>query len=272
MNNWTIDGTDTGNLTNGLQTIDFKSVENLLGGSRNDNFRFKGWAQFSGAILGGDGTDVLDFSGSNRSVDVNFEQLRANSVASGLTNRISQIENVIGSRFSDTIVGDSGVNKIWGGDGNDQLYGGAGADYLYGGDGDDELYGQSGVDTLYGQADNDLLDGGWDSAVDQLYGGTGVDTFIEDNPRLGDFYKFYEERVRDATGEDIRRRRVFSKVHLGFHRKCFPNWHDPILARVLVCMKGLWQEWHKLMHASPIRVSSRRVFFVASMLRQSGRD
>ncbi len=211
VNNWTIDGNDSGSLSNGLQTIDFESIEVLRGGSRNDNFRFKGWARLSGAILGGDGTDVLDFSGSNRSVDVNLEQLRANSVASGLTNRIGQIENVIGSRFSDTIVGDSGVNKIWGGDGNDQLYGGAGADYLYGGNGDDELYGQSGVDTLYGQADNDLLDGGWDSAVDQLYGGTGVDTFIEDNRRLGDFYTFNEERVRDATGEDIRRRRVYSK-------------------------------------------------------------
>jgi serralysin len=55
---------------------------------------------------------------------------------------LTGIENLRGSAFADTLVGDNGVNE---------LTGGAGADALWAGDGDDVLSGGAGADQLQGQ-------------------------------------------------------------------------------------------------------------------------
>jgi Ca2+-binding RTX toxin-like protein len=97
------------------------------------------------------------------------------------------IENVVGTRFDDTIFGDENNNKIYGGDGNDHLFGMEGIDKLYGGNGNDvltagvpnphnavqpdltdpysaffreELHGEAGNDILLSGPNRDLLDGG----------------------------------------------------------------------------------------------------------------
>jgi Ca2+-binding RTX toxin-like protein len=62
----------------------------------------------------------------------------------------SDFENVIGSPFSDYIVGNSGGNKI---------YAGGGADVVLGGDGNDEIHGGADGDDLDGQGGSDSADG-----------------------------------------------------------------------------------------------------------------
>jgi len=110
------------------------------------------------------------------------------------------IENVIGTRFSDTIVGNSQNNQLFGGDGNDRMFGNAGIDNLHGGDGNDVLaagVNPDGVfvdvrdpfaslfrEELHGDAGNDLLIAG--ANRDLLDGGTEVDGTIPPAMMLGD--------------------------------------------------------------------------------------
>jgi Ca2+-binding RTX toxin-like protein len=93
------------------------------------------------------------------------------------------IENVMGSAFNDTLVGDGNDNRLFGMNGADILRGGAGSDVLSGELGDDTLYGDAGEDdisggdgndVLYGGTEKDRLDGG--EGNDSLYGETGNDT------------------------------------------------------------------------------------------------
>jgi Ca2+-binding RTX toxin-like protein len=59
------------------------------------------------------------------------------------------IENAIGGRGADLILGNGAANRLQGGDGNDTLEGGAGNDVLIGGRGADLLRGGAGADILY---------------------------------------------------------------------------------------------------------------------------
>ncbi len=90
-------------------------------------------------------------------------------------NKISTIENIIGSNDDDIIIGDSGMNKLDGRAGNDHIEGGMGCDLLIGGEGIDTLLGGDGADILDGGDGADILNG--DAGDDTLIGGEGPDTF-----------------------------------------------------------------------------------------------
>ncbi|WP_373820100.1 Ig-like domain-containing protein [Glaesserella sp.] len=79
----------------------------------------------------------------------------------------TQIENLVGSEFNDTLTGNVADNNIYGGAGNDTIDGGAGNDYLDGGLGDDVLVGGLGDDTF-------ILDSAADAILEQE--GEGNDT------------------------------------------------------------------------------------------------
>ena len=85
---------------------------------------------------GGAGIDTADYTDSNASVMVN---LSTGAVSGGYAagDILSDIENVVGSRYSDTLAGDSVANRLAGGPGHDRLEGGPGADTLSGGPGND---------------------------------------------------------------------------------------------------------------------------------------
>ena len=123
-------------------------------------------------IVGGTGRDTLDYSRSDAGITVNL----ATGAASGgdaQGDRISRIEDVIGSAHDDRITGDGAGNRLTGGAGEDTLRGGGGNDTLQGGGGDDHLIGAGGDDTLAGGAGEDLLWGG--AGDDRIEGGTGDD-------------------------------------------------------------------------------------------------
>lgn len=62
----------------------------------------------------------------------------------------ADFENVIGSPFSDIIVGNAWANRLDGGGGADVIYGSAGEDVLVGGEDGDFLQGEGGADWAYG--------------------------------------------------------------------------------------------------------------------------
>jgi Ca2+-binding RTX toxin-like protein len=116
---------------------------------------------------GGNGADWVDFGSSTAGIDAD---LANGTVANGADDEdLSSIENLLGSAFDDTILGDwhsntlrarGGDDNITGSGGDDHLFGGAGSDLARGGNGDDDLYGRGGPDFLYGGAGTDLANGG----------------------------------------------------------------------------------------------------------------
>lgn len=64
---------------------------------------------------------------------------------------VGSIENVLGSKYDDTIYGNNSANKLSGGEGNDTLEGSGGFDWLDGG---------AGNDWLIGSTDDYMIDGG----------------------------------------------------------------------------------------------------------------
>ena len=84
------------------------------------------------------------------------------------------IENVYGTQFNDTFVGNEDANTLLGYGGDDILSGNQGNDNLQGGDGQDELYGGLGNDSLCGGAGNDAFV--FDTVLDQ---GGNIDTIVD---------------------------------------------------------------------------------------------
>jgi Ca2+-binding RTX toxin-like protein len=164
------------------------------------------------ALDGGAGIDTVSYASASARVTVNLAT-KVTSGAAGV-DRLTSIENVIGSSSGDTITGDTGSNTIEGGLGNDTLSGGAGNDtvsyasasagvnvtlnsFLFnfpvaqntGVTGSDRLdtfeniLGSNYGDTLTGYTDANILDGGYGNDVldgaganDTLLGGGGNDT------------------------------------------------------------------------------------------------
>ncbi len=60
----------------------------------------------------------------------------------------TDIENLIGSGYSDRLYGNTGANSLVGGRGNDVISGNSGSDLIYGGIGADRTYGGSGADQV----------------------------------------------------------------------------------------------------------------------------
>ncbi|MDR6149625.1 Ca2+-binding RTX toxin-like protein [Sphingomonas sp. SORGH_AS742] len=108
------------------------------------------------SIDGGAGIDTLTYvetsSWGGVTVDLGANSNGATKASGGWANndQITNVENLIGSNFTDYLAGDGGVNALDGAAGNDTLVGGGGNDVLFGGDGDDILMGGTGADALIG--------------------------------------------------------------------------------------------------------------------------
>lgn len=130
-------------------------------------------------IDGRAGNDTADFSMSDEHVIVYLDQEKFVTGSLEIIDTIKNIENIVGTDFDDTIVGNSQDNILKGGAGIDNISGG------------------SGIDTLYGDADNDHLNGG--AGVDTVYGGTGNDTIVF-NTSENSFFEPLDEVVYGGTG------------------------------------------------------------------------
>ena len=107
-------------------------------------------------MVGGSGTDTVDYSQSEASVEVNLAQGAASGEDVG-SDVLRNVENVIGGADDDIITGSSGDNVLRAGDGDDTLYGGGGTDELYGGAGDDLYVASAGTITINTGGGDDSL-------------------------------------------------------------------------------------------------------------------
>ena len=144
------DGSDVLNGDAGNDILSGGSGKDILRGGAGDD-----------SLNGGDDIDTAQFIDATSAVTVNLE-LGA-SIGFG-SDTLVNIENVLGSAYSDVLAGDAKNNTLFGGDGDD---------IVLGGDGSDTLYGEAGRDILSGGKDKDLLTGG--AGDDTLDGGEGMD-------------------------------------------------------------------------------------------------
>jgi len=172
----------------GNDVLDGRSGNDVLrGGAGNDGLiGFNGDDQIEGgagddALGGGSGADSLDGGTGNdwANYGVSDAGVSVDLVAGTGTgghaqgDTLTDIENLGGSDYVDTLLGDGGTNILSGRDGNDTLDGRGGNDTIYGGNGDDGVIGADGNDTLFGDAGNDSLGGG--AGADVLDGGADTD-------------------------------------------------------------------------------------------------
>jgi serralysin len=160
--------TIAGDFTNALANSGLETgvvIENAMGGGGNDIITGNSannilWGRGGGDQLdGGHGKDMASYSTAKAGVvvDMIFPFFNTGDAAG---DTYQSIEDLRGSRYSDTLAGDDGVNYIYGGDG---------FDFIAGRQGDDFLYGEARNDTLMGNGGGDRLDGGsgYDTATYQ---------------------------------------------------------------------------------------------------------
>ncbi len=181
-------------------------ADTILGGYLNDKIQISFFDANLDRFDGGAGTDTLDLSVMNLATQGNSLTINlgegstpgfistsyfAGSLATGLTLRTTQlavlnsIENVIGSRYADTITGNSAANFIDGRAGNDTIHAGGGNDVVDGGDGNDTLNGGTGKNTVRGGLGDDRITHtldrpGVSADTDFIDGGEGTDTLFID--------------------------------------------------------------------------------------------
>jgi Ca2+-binding RTX toxin-like protein len=127
----------------GNDTIFGLGGDDLIDGGAGDDVMVGG----AGAdmMTGGDGFDTVSYEGETGSVTVNLGDNALNGGAAA-GDRYASIENIIGSIFGDSLIGDDNRNVINGIAGDDVIYGLGGDDVLIGGAGQDRLDGGFGVD------------------------------------------------------------------------------------------------------------------------------
>ncbi|MDO5356585.1 MAG: Ig-like domain-containing protein, partial [Conchiformibius sp.] len=100
----------------------------------------------------------------------------------------TQIENLIGSSYDDTLTGNLADNAIYGGIGADTISGGAGNDWLDGGADNDTLIGGTGNDTYIVGESDDIVREEQNQGTDQVYSSADTYTlsaFVENLSLLG---------------------------------------------------------------------------------------
>ena len=189
---------------NGLDLIrGFGGNDHLFGGNGNDalmgdtgNDVLIGGSG-ADATDGGDGSDTASYEGSTSRVAVDLRNGNAYGGDAG-GDVLTSIENLTGSSYFDTLIGNGEANVLRGENGFDTLRGFAGNDQLFGGNGNDSLIGDAGFDTLTGGAGNDTLTGGVNGDTFIFANGFGKDV-ITDFEALNNFEKIDLSAVTAIT-------------------------------------------------------------------------
>jgi Ca2+-binding RTX toxin-like protein len=168
----------------------------LYGYEGNDSIAGAGGDDF---LVGGTGDDTMDGGAGFDSVAYwNATGPVTASFATGTAagegfDSFTDVEQIQGSPYADTLTGGSASDWINGNDGADTIAGGSGDEFLFGGNGDDTITGGAGDDFLAPGGGADSLDGGagfdkaayWDApgpitaSLETAMGtGDGLDTFV----------------------------------------------------------------------------------------------
>jgi Ca2+-binding RTX toxin-like protein len=150
-----LDGADTIVAQGGNDVIDSGDGDDSIDAGDGDD-RING-GMGADRIDGGAGVDTVDFAGSNVFVRANLDS-RVGQGGTAQGDEYLNVENLTGTRFSDTLTGDDADNRLEGGLGSDTLLGRGGADQLIGGQGDDFIEGGVGADVVDGGDGADTAD------------------------------------------------------------------------------------------------------------------
>ncbi|TWB46390.1 Ca2+-binding RTX toxin-like protein [Rhizobium sp. ERR 922] len=159
---------DQGNDTLAMTVANIGDLDQLDGGAGTDTVTFAG---FGGSVH----VDLVANNGEARTSDGSVRATATDRLIATIVNT----ENIIGSGFSDVLLGDAGNNTLDGGDGDDVMDGRSGNDNLIGGAGNDILDGYLGDDQLDGGTGSDTLRGGLGNDTYIYRAGYGADTIIE---------------------------------------------------------------------------------------------
>jgi Ca2+-binding RTX toxin-like protein len=138
-------GEAQGDVLTGIENLTGGQGSDVLGGDAGANI-LQGWAGDdvlrggAGAdrLDGGAGSDTASYYNSWAGVSVNLSNGVA-GLAEAQGDILVSIENVGGSQYADTLIGNAGANTLQGWGGNDVLRGGTGKDTLTGGAGADRF-------------------------------------------------------------------------------------------------------------------------------------
>lgn len=149
------------------------------------------WDRFDG----GEGRDTITYANFSvgASIDLSVRPLAEEpQTAYQYGDLFTNIEDISGSAFADSLAGNEVANRIYGMLGNDTIGGGLGDDTLDGGEGNDMLSGDDGADTLIGGVGDDII-----------YGGTGNDVLLggEGNDQL--YAESGDDMLNGGEGDDI---------------------------------------------------------------------
>ena len=181
----------------GLVGIAFNTIiENATGGDGDDVLIAN---EVANILNGGEGQDAASYEASDEAVTADLSDSNPEAGGTAAGDILTNIENLIGSDFDDTLTGDAGDNHLIGRDGDDMLNGGAGSDTASYESSDEEVTinlsdstAESGghaqgdrltnIENLIGSRFNDILtgDGG---GVNTLNGGAGDDDIFADHGR-----------------------------------------------------------------------------------------
>ena len=139
-------GTAGDDVIDGTAGIDYlrglEGDDTLNGGSGVDYLRGGAGADTLNGALG---WDWGDYSTSNAAITINLDtNVNLGGDAQGDT--LISVENILGSRFNDSITGNAQINYLRGWEGDDALFGGDNKDFLQGDKGADALDGGNGSD------------------------------------------------------------------------------------------------------------------------------
>jgi hypothetical protein len=104
---WSITSANSGSVAGVTNlSVSFSTAQNLTGGSENDSFVFSAGVGVTGNVVGGGGTDALNFSNYTTAVTVNLQSDTATGTAAPIGGTFSQINTLIGNTSaSNTLIG-----------------------------------------------------------------------------------------------------------------------------------------------------------------------
>lgn len=200
-------GTESGRTY--IDTDTYFSIENVVGSAYTDRLtgnaganRLEGGAGtdtligLGGAdtLIGGLGRDVVTYDASPTAIQLNL-QTGVNTGGHAEGDTLEGIEEIVGTRFGDIMIGSSWLETLQGGEGDDYLDGGAGVDSIWAGDGDDTLIGSKfgeGADGFNGGSGNDTI----------IYSASPRAVFVYFNDN-GTGYQQYNDSQGSGSGDGV---------------------------------------------------------------------